>query len=392
MSLFLPGTQVVDPGGISTTRLAVTDDPRDTADDDEITLVAVDRGAACLLTNFGLLRVATWSGHESEVGPLEAPWDVAIDRDGLVGVTDPGRRRVVVLRHDGKSLEALAAFDGFLDPTGIAADGNGGFWVCDRRFNTVFHLDTTTGNRSTLGLEVAFDRPVDVAAVGAGERLAQGHTSRVVVVDRGGQRIRSFGPAGELRATHEAAGSGVPDAIWDAIEIDYYGNVFAVDRRSHRIHKFREDLYPLDVFGERGVREGEFLEPRGIAIHRKLGQVFVTESGGGQYLWVGTDIKAFGARDRGTTAEFRFGVTEESTIDLRILDSRGRPVADVFEGRRVSAGRVEAVWDGRDSSGQAAPRGDYLAEIRGRATYASRSTFECEALRPFTLGIEEGTP
>jgi hypothetical protein len=392
LKLFLPGIEIRDPGGITATRLAATDDPEDPSDDDEITLVAVDRGAGRLLTNLGLLQVTTWDGSGTAIGPLELPWDVAIDRAGRVAITDPGRRRVVLLRHDGRSIEPERAFDGFLEPAGIAADGRGGFWVCDRRFNTVFHLDTETGHRSTFGLEVAFDRPIDVAAVGADERLARGHAAGLVIVDRDGGRIRAFGRAGELRASRDASTLEVPDAVFDAVEIDYYGNVVAVDRTAHRIHKLREDLLPLDSFGGRGADEGQFVEPRGIAIHRRLGQVFVTERNGGQYLWVGTDVKAFAARDAGSGVRFAFRLTEESTLDLRVLDAQGRPVAEVVRAERLGAGPHELGWSGVLASGDPAPRGDYLAEVRARATYASRSTFERKLLRPFTLGLGRRGP
>ena len=392
LKLFLPGTEIVEAGGISAVRLAATDDPGERSDDDEITLVAVDRGAGRVLTNFGLMKVGSWDGTGTELGPLESPWDVAIDVAGRVAVTDRGRHRVVLLQHDGRSLTAVRGFDGFLDPTGIAADGSGGFWICDRRFNTVFHLDTETGARSTFGLEVAFDRPLDVAAVASNETLARGREGGVVIVDRDGKRIRAFGRAGGLRASREAASLRPIEADFTAIEIDYYGNVLAVDGPGHQIHKFRDDLLPLASFGGRGTAEGEFLEPRGIAIHRRLGQVFITEREGGQYLWVGTDIPRFEASDEGGSVEFRFLLTEESTIDFRVLDARGRPVGVVVDGERIPAGPVVLRWDGRDADGRGAPRGDYLASIKARATYASRSSFVKEVLEPFTLGIARSAP
>ena len=40
------------------------------------------------------------------------------------------------------------------------------------------------------------------------------------------------------------------DASFDALEIDYYANVLAVDREGHRIHKLRDDLLPLDTIME----------------------------------------------------------------------------------------------------------------------------------------------
>jgi len=352
--------------------------------------VALDAAAGRLFTNFGLLRAGSWSGEDSEVGPLLRPVGVAIDREGRVAVTDTGHRRVVLLEHDGRTLQAVRAFEGFLEPTGIAPDGEGGFWVCDRRFNTVFHLDTATGERTTFGLEVSFDRPTACATIPRGESLPSGQQRVLVVVDRDGQRLRSFDPTGVLRASREASSLNAGDASFDAVDIDWFGNVYAVDRAGDRVHKLRSDLFPLDTFGGRGTAEGQFLSPRGIAIHRKLGQVFVTEEDGGQYLWVGTDVRGFRSEDRGDAVGFSFVLTEESTVEFRILDGQGHEVAILIPGNRQPPGLQSGTWDGTDASGRRLPGGDYFAEIRARATYASRSTFEKKFLRTFTLGRAEG--
>jgi sugar lactone lactonase YvrE len=389
IGIFLPSVLIRSPGGIAVALLAATDERGESSDDDEVTLVALDSESGQLFTNFGLLKAGSWDGDESPLGTLSRPTDVAIDRDGRVAVTDTGHRRVVLLSHDGQSLRALRAFEGFLEPTGITPDGRGGFWVCDRRFNTVFHLDTRTGERTTFGLEVAFDRPTACATTPHGESLPSGHRRVLAVVDQDGQRLRSFDVSGALRATRSAASLDRAGASFDAIDIDYFGNVYAVDRTHDRIHKLRHDLYPLDTFGERGTHEGGFVSPRGIAIHRKLGQVFVTEEDGGQYLWVGTDVKGFRAEDQGDMVAFSFVLTEESTLDFRILDSQGKEVAVLVPGHRQPPGPQKGTWDGTDSDGRPVGKGDYFAEIRARATYASRSTFEKKLLRTFTFGRPE---
>jgi sugar lactone lactonase YvrE len=391
IAIFLPGVTVRSPGDIATARLAATDRPGDPGDDDEVTLVALDSATGNLFTNYGLLRVGSWTGAGTRLGALRQPTGVAIDRDGRVAVTDTGNRRVVLLQHDGGELRASRAFDGFQEPTGIAADGRGGFWVCDRRANAVFHLDTASGARTTFGLEVGFDRPIACAAIPQGESVPSGTKRTLCVVDRDGQRLRSFDPTGVLHAGVDASSLGPGGASFDAIDLDYYGNVYAVDRAGDRLHKLRHDLLPLDTFGARGEREGEFLSPRGIAIHRKLGQVFVTEEDGGQYLWVGTDVKDFRADDRGDEVAFSFLLTEESTLDFRILDVEGEEVSVLVPGRRHEAGPQRGSWDGTDRAGRRVPGGDYLAEIRARATYASRSTWEKKLLRTFTLG-RSGSP
>jgi DNA-binding beta-propeller fold protein YncE len=389
VAIAIPGAKLVDPAGIAVVRLRATDGPERT-DDDEVTVVAVDRGSGRLFTNFGPLRAGSWSGEGGPTGPLATPSDVAIDADGRVAVTDTGNRRVVLLRHDGASLRAERVFDGFLEPRGIAADGRGGFYVCDRRFNAVFHLDAVTGKRTTFGLETAFDRPVAVATVPEGDRLARGKEPRVVVADLDGARLRSFSLSGSLHATLEASSVGVPDARFDAVEIDYYGNVYAADAAGHRMHKLRDDLFPLDTFGAEGTGQGQFRSPRGIAIHRRLGQVFVTEADGAQYLWVGTDVRELRVEPRAGAMGLAFVLTEESTLTVRVRDAHGAEVATLAADRRTPCGPFHGEWDGTDARGERVPGGSYTLEIRARATYASRSVFERTVERAFAFDAGTG--
>jgi DNA-binding beta-propeller fold protein YncE len=384
--LVLPGTRLRDPAGIAVVRLGSTDDPHDGSDDDEVTLVALDAGAGRIFTNFGLAKLGTWDGEGSGVGPLRAPRDVAIDRHGRVAVTDTGNRRLVILQHDGRSLGDPRALPGFVEPVGVAADGAGGFYVCDRGRGAVVHVDSETGAQTTFGLEIGFDRPLHVAAVAQGETLARGKRPAVVVVDRDGQRVRSFDPSGTLRASRDASTLDAADARFGAVEIDYYGNVYAVDGAASRLHKFRDDLVPLDTFGRDGTAAGEFRAPRGIAIHRRLGQVFITEEDGGQYLWVGTDVRGFRADPADGAVDFSFTLTEDSQVTLRVLDPQGREIAVIVPERRVQCGPQRGTWDGTDAGGRRLAPGRYLAEVRARATYSSGSRFEKKLLEPFTLG------
>lgn len=391
LGLFLPGFTLQDPGGIAVARLDATNDPETNGDDDEVTLVAVDRGAGVLLTNYGLLRAGVWDGSHDTCGALSHPTDVAFDRHGNVGVTDTGNRRVIVLHHDGKALSLVGVFPGFLEPTGIAADGQGGFLVCDHRFQTVFHLDPRTGSRSTFGLEVAFERPIAIATIPEGDSMARGKKRVIAIVDRDGRRLRVFDPAGSLRASRPAASLPAEDAAFDDVDIDFYGNIFAVDRAGNRVHKFRDDLYPLETFGTRDGNPG-YRAPRGIAIHRRLGQVFLTEEAGGSYLWIGTDVADLDVLAGEHELSFAYVITEDSRVNIRVLDPQGHELAVLARDVYQAAGPQRGNWDGADASGRGLPGGDYLLEITARATYASRSSFEARRLTAFALGRGNAAP
>lgn len=384
LAVFLPGTQLGEPSGIAVTRLVATDDPATTGDDDEVTLVALDQENGVLLSNLGLLKVGQWDGSGGSLGGLLRPTDVAIDRAGTIAITDTGNRRIVLLQHHGDRMEEVAALPGFLEPTGITADGRGGFFVCDRRFQAVFHVDPATGKRTTFGLEVGFERPIDVATVPSGDRLANGKKRPVVIVDQDGLRLRVFDPAGALKATRLASSLSVADARFDAVDVDYYGNIFAVDRAGNRVHKFRDDLYVLDTLGGEDDPLG-FRAPRGIAIHRRLGQVFIAEESGGTYVWIGADVVKLRVTEAAGAAAFDYVLTEDSLVNARVLDPQGRPQAELLTEVHQAAGPQSGRWDGTNAQGKRLPAGEYLVELRARATYASKSSNERRLLRAFTL-------
>lgn len=386
VAIALPGVPFGSPAGIAVVRLDATNDSKSSKDDDEVTVVVVDSETGLVLSNGRGIRALVWGEKPGAIGSMKTPRDIAIDRAGRIAVSDTGNRRVVVLHHDGERLEGVRAFEGFGEPRGVAADGRGGFYICDRAANRVVRLDAATGKRDAFGLELGFDRPIAIATVPEGDKLTRGKKRRVAVVDRDGARLRLFTIEGGLVAGCDASASGPSDARFDDVDFDLYGNVFAVDHAGSRLHKFREDLIPLDVFGRRGTERGEFLGPRGIAIHRSFGQVFVTEEGGGRYLWIGTDVKSLVAETRGKAVAFSFRLTEESLATLRILDASGKAVATLFDGDRQSAGEIHGTWDGSAENGGHVPPGEYVIEVRARATYSSKSIDEARATVRVRLG------
>jgi hypothetical protein len=378
VALLLPGIRIAAPAGIAVARMKSSPGGKD-----QVTIVALDSGTGFVLSNGRGVEGIVWGKARSKLGPLLQPADLAIDREGRVAVTDTGNRRVVVLQHDGRTLSGEKEFRSFQEPRGIAADGRGGFYVCDRAANSVVHLDARTGKRAAFGLEVSFDRPIAIATIAEGDRLSHGKKRRVVVADRDGAMLRLFTVEGNLAGTLEGAALPGGAGTFNDVDFDYFGNVFAVDRARHRMHKMRDDLVPLDSFGSKGEGPDQFLSPRGIAIHRELGQVFITEENGGRYLWIGTDVRKFEAEMAQGEVSFSYLLTEESTASLRILDSAGRLVTSIFTNDRQSAGTTRGTWDGTGSDGAVVPSGDYVAEIRARATYSSRSSFEKKATRTF---------
>jgi len=74
--------------------------------------------------------------------------------------------------------------------------------------------------------------------------------------------------------------------------VDYYHSLWITDKNNHCILKFNNELDLIDVFGSYGKGDNQFIEPRGIAVYRRFGQMFIAEKPGAQYYWTGTDIKS----------------------------------------------------------------------------------------------------
>ena len=118
---------------------------------------------------------------------------------------------------------------------------------------------------------------------------------------------------------------------------DYFHNVWVTDKENHCIVKFDKDLRLLDVFGSRGDDKNQFLEPRGIAIWQRFGQVFIAEKKGAQYFWVGTDLKSKELIEKGNSRYvLNVNVTEYSFISL--FETAGRDTSWLISKRLVFPG------------------------------------------------------
>jgi tripartite motif-containing protein 71 len=60
--------------------------------------------------------------------------------------------------------------------------------------------------------------------------------------------------------------------------VDGHGHVFVTDTGDSRIKEFTTGGDPIAMWGHRGTRAGEFLQPGGIAIDR-AGVVWVADTG-----------------------------------------------------------------------------------------------------------------
>lgn len=87
-----------------------------------------------------------------------------------------------------------------------------------------------------------------------------------------------------------------------AMAVDTNGDLWVSDREAHNVHKFRPNGDKLLQFGSKGVIGGQFMHPRGIAIHPVSKQVYVSDMKNNRiqiFSPDGTYISQFGSRGEG---------------------------------------------------------------------------------------------
>lgn len=390
IKLFLGFTASYDnPQGLTAVKLKSQDDPDDKKDDVWLTLFGVNSDKGEIVYNPSRFEVSTFGKRGSGKNRFQNPLGIAANVDGHVAVADAGNRRVVFLHMNGAGLKWANTVDkvgnGIL-PTDLDW-GGGQFWATDYAGNRILRFGPQGEDPEHWPLQVEdLENPRGITLIVPGDKWSRSGRFGLLVVDRNGKRINLFDEHGSLQARRDVKDLLGQDGKFIYPVSDLYGNFIMADSLSGKLVKLDKILRTLAVMDTLDDDPVPLKHPRGLALWRRYGQLFVVEEKGGAYLWTGTDISKPRVdwqehRSGESALMLQFFLSEASLITLHSMID-GQEV-ELRSERRRGNGRVRQ-WILDDQR----IKGASEIIIRARPTYSAKKTLVVEE----RLKIPEGGP
>ncbi len=303
-------------------------------------------------------EAVSWFAPITEIG-LQRPIDVNINNGGTFGTNADDYLWVISI---GSVIKRFT-IDGVLQSTF-------GQYGCDGSAGVFCKPTAVVSGRSSL-----LSAPYDPYANNNYFYVADSGNSRIVwlSVDTTTEVISWLG---EVPTT---------STIID-LEVDNFGQLWALDKVNGSVTKYTYDLFPLCTFGSTGTGTNQFLEPTSISNtggYLASGNMTVTESwdeeSGLQYFSTGTDLVDFSISSNQDNSRhvLDYVVIDPSSIVVDVMTYAPSGLMSVvrtlFDGGQYS-GQGTIVWDGKDDLGQQLPTGNYLYRITATSVYGSIET------------------
>jgi tripartite motif-containing protein 71 len=232
------------------------------------------------------------------------PRGIGIDAAGRVYVSDSQLRRVVVF---DRNLNYITTFGSGLlggDLRGLAVDqAHGWVYVVDAATARVYKYTTAGQFLLSFGSEGTGDGQFS----GGGRDVTVDGDGNVWVGDMPNFRAQKFSPTGQfLLAIPDPPAPPAEGGFAEprAVGIDGAGNVFVADTMNWRIEKFDASGQFTLQWGSRGGGAYKFNYPKGLAVDRASGAVYVCDSDNGRvkkytnagiFVWESAGMKCNGA-------------------------------------------------------------------------------------------------
>ncbi len=399
-----------NPQGLVCVRLDSWEDPDDPHDDDEVTVYGVNSGQNNIIYNKSMFGLDVYGIDEEDFQLLNQPHGICANSRGDVYVADTGNNRIVRLFNPGTKLEYVTSITGhgllngkLNSPQQVALDNSGNIYISDTGNNRIQVFDKL--NKFVLSFENNLLQPTAIAVTDSIQKHQAKARSFVIVVDSSKQRINKFTLKGKLIQQVYMSDFGFPKARLEYGCLDYFNQLLITDSYNHCIHKFDDKLNYIISFGSEGDDDHQFIEPKGITIYRRFGQLFIAENSGAQYYWVGTDITDLSAVETKYHVFFEIEVTEPSYINADILDKNGNFIKRIVKNYYLNhLGMHKIRWDKKMGKANVdfyeeneyiqsticgtlkkLPEGEYKIKIIAEPSYSSRTYFETFEILSFSL-------
>lgn len=204
------------------------------------------------------------------------PIAVAVDRAGLVYVTDSEAGAVVVLDDRGNEIHRIT--EGLSRPTGIAIHPlTADIYVVDTENHDVAVFDVSGARKDSFGGRGSGSGQLNYPTL-----IAIGRDGRVYVSDSLNFRVQVFTAEGTAVRSIGRLGDAVGEfARPKGLAVDREGRVFVVEGLYDVVNVFDPDGRLLLTFGEAGRAEGSFWLATGLAVDVR-GRIFVADSYNGR--------------------------------------------------------------------------------------------------------------
>jgi hypothetical protein len=401
------------PQGLACVRLEAWEDPDDPHDNDEVTVYGVNSGQNNIIYNSSMWGLDVYGLDEEDNQRLSEPHGICANSQGDVYVADSGNHRIVRLYNPGDKLGFVSELGkegsrpgNFRYPKQVTMDPEGNIYVSDTGNHRIQIFNNQDSLIRIIGDDGLMMAPNGIAVAHASERHRYRPDNFIILIDSLDQRISKYDLRGNLMLRKNIKSTGYPQGRLEYVCLDYYNQLLVTDSYNNCLHKFDKNLAYITSFGRRGEDDHQFIEPTGIAIYRRFGQLFIAEANGAQYYWVGTDLKNFDIEDKKTSILFRFSLTEPSFVYLDIFDNKNKFVKRVADKQFLHPLKLHTLfWNLRMArnlphrlfeeeitlseladANQKLPPGEYTAKITIEATYSSRTYFEKSVEKKFTVG------
>ena len=218
----------------------------------------------------------------------------------------------------------------FINPQGVALDGEGNLYVADTGNSRVQVFDAE-GNFLMAIADQRFTGPRYVAVDDVGRVYVTDAAERVHIFNGRGDPLQSFGHEGSLPTQF----SGIADLIVDAA-----GALYVVDSGNARVQKFTLLSGFEFTFGAEGEAAELLDRPEGISLDGE-GNVYVADAGNRriqEYGSGGTFVRSIAGevnapRDVALDGQGNLYVSDGGQKLVQILDGQGRLLMEVGEGQ-----------------------------------------------------------